>query len=76
MGAWTYTSWYWYTCNIKWFCEENQSTITSPKNDKVNTSESKTLSTTTQEASSDDSNQTDNVSPDNWDAKKSPETLW
>ena len=19
-GAWAYTSWYWYTCNIKWFC--------------------------------------------------------
>ncbi len=22
IGAWAYTSWYWYTCNIKWFCEE------------------------------------------------------
>lgn len=21
MWAWVYTSWYWYTCNIKWFCD-------------------------------------------------------
>ncbi len=21
MGAWVYTSWYWYTCNIKWLCD-------------------------------------------------------
>lgn len=23
MWAWVYTSWYWYTCNIKWFCDYN-----------------------------------------------------
>lgn len=22
--AWAYTSWYWYTCNIKWFCPQEQ----------------------------------------------------
>lgn len=23
--AWAYTCWYWYTCNIKWFCDETTS---------------------------------------------------
>lgn len=24
-AAWAYTSWYWYTCNIKWFCSNDRS---------------------------------------------------
>ena len=24
-AAWAYTSWYWYTCNIKWLCESSNS---------------------------------------------------
>jgi len=29
IAAWGYTSWYWYTCNIKWFCDSNTSYSTS-----------------------------------------------
>jgi len=33
--AWAYTSWYWYTCNIKWFCDGTN--ITNPvAQDSVN----------------------------------------
>jgi len=43
-AVWIYTSWYWYTCNIKWFCDgqvlstqvsENSNTSTSPQSDQA-----------------------------------------
>ncbi len=32
-AAWVYTSWYWYTCNIKWFCawEAPYTSVETPK---------------------------------------------
>ena len=33
-GAWAYTSWYWYTCNIKGFCETTSSILSVSKNDE------------------------------------------
>jgi len=46
-AAWWYTSWYWYTCNIKWFCD-NKETLSRSSDilsyDDVIPSESNTIS--------------------------------
>ena len=33
--AWAYTSWYWYTCDIKWFCEEKNTGIIEKNEDSI-----------------------------------------
>ena len=38
-AAWAYTSWYWYTCNIKWLCDSNNVKYVS----EVDTTENKMI---------------------------------
>lgn len=30
--VWAYTSWYWYTCSIKWFCDIQENKVETPAN--------------------------------------------
>lgn len=37
MAAWWYTSWYWYTCNIKWACQQAVEQVASPDLTQIQT---------------------------------------
>lgn len=42
-GAWAYTSWYWYTCNVRWICDmwniENEDMLVANSTDFTGTGE-------------------------------------
>lgn len=64
MWAWVYTSWYWYTCNIKWFCENSwvyEASVTKETEIDTSAQNTNTEWQNTWEESSDISEESDRV---------------